>query len=206
MSYSALMQLAVRREQDRLAELVALFTAIAHQGPAPAALAAFVLADSGGLEEAALRLDAASDQGFSDVPDDLSWPVATGAWAEVAAMLCDRDAAARLHDLHTPYDGLACATGGLHLGPTARLLARLEDVLGSAADADRHYAEAIEQSESVGSPVWRARCQLDWAASRLERGDHHRGEALIDRADATIGSLALPRLQRQSAELRDRLR
>jgi class 3 adenylate cyclase len=203
--YAATMQLAVRREQGRLAELVPVWTAIAGQGPIQSAVAAFILAETGDLDAAAIALHARSGDGFGDIPDDLAWPVAAAMWSEVAALVRDRDAAALLHRLHTPFDGVACATGGIAFGPTARLLARLEDVLDRPADADRHYADAIEQSERLISPVWIARCRLDWAVSLLERGEAERARELVDAAGATMGTLTLPRLRDQMTDLRAQL-
>jgi hypothetical protein len=204
--YAAIMQLAVRREQGRLAELVPVWTTIAAQGPSEAAVAAFILAEAGDLDAAAIALHTRSGDGFGDIPDDLAWPVVVAMWSEVAALVRDREAAALLHRLNAPFDGINCATGGIAFGPHARLLARLEDVLDRPADADRHYAEAIEQSERLISPVWVARCSLDWAASLLERGEAERARELVDAADATMGTLTLPRLRQQSSGLREQLR
>jgi hypothetical protein len=203
--YGAVMQLAVRREQGRLAELAPLWSTFVAERPPVIATVAFALAETGDLDQAAIHLQEASRENFGGVADDLSWPFGMGMWAETAVLVRDRDAAGTLHDLHTPFDGLLSATGGFNGGPTARLLARLEDVIGRPDEADRHYAEAIEQSHSLISPVWIARCQLDWAASLLARGVRPRARALVDDADATIGDLTLPRLQQQSADLHDAL-
>lgn len=203
--YAATMQLAVRREQGRLAELASFWTAIATQGAVTASIAAFVLAETDDLDGAAILLHDASGNDFDDIPDDLAWPVSAAMWAETAALVRDRDAATMLHELHVPFDGLACATGGIAFGPHARLLARLEDVLDRSSDADRHYAAAIEQSERLMSPVWVVRCRLDWAASLLERGAAERARELADAADATMGTLTLPRLRDQLMDLRSQL-
>jgi class 3 adenylate cyclase/tetratricopeptide (TPR) repeat protein len=206
LTWGAIMQLAVRREQGRLAELAPLWSMFVAERPQVIATVAFALAETGELDQAAIHLHEAARTDFRDVADDLSWPFAMGMWAETAALVKDRDAAGKLHELHTPFDGLLCATGGYNGGPTARLLARLEDVLDRPDEADRHYAEAIEQSRSLSSPVWVARCQLDWAASLLARGEVERARALVDDADATIGPLVLPRLRDQEAHLREQLR
>jgi class 3 adenylate cyclase len=211
LAFTATMQLATRREQGRLADIVPMWIAVAAQGDvnattgAGAATAAFVLAETGDRDAAAIRLHAASGDGFRDIPDDLSFPMAAAMWAEAAALVRDRECAARLHEVLTPFDGLNCATGGISCGPYARLLARLEDALDRSVDADRHFAEAIEQSRRLMSPVWIARSQLDWAASLLARQEIERAGELVDAADATIGTLTLPALQQQSAALRARL-
>ena len=81
----------------------------------------------------------------------------------------------------------------------------LETVLDRRDDADRHFAAAIDQSRRLGSPVWIARCCLDWAESFADRDEKVRARELVDEADAAIGSLSLPRLQDQSASLTARL-
>jgi hypothetical protein len=123
-------------------------------------------------------------------------------WTEVAARVGDREAATVLHEALAPDDGLQCATGGIVLGPFARLLALLETVLDRPDDADRHFADAIAQSEQLGSPVWVARSCLDWAERSAVRGDGERARALIEQAEAAMSSLALPRLEDQLAALR----
>jgi hypothetical protein len=96
-------------------------------------------------------------------------------------------------------------TNGVPTGPAARLLALLEHVLGRTEEADRHFAEAVEFSRRLMSPVWTARCQLDWAETWLVRGEIARTVQLIYAADATMEMLELPALRRQSANLRNRL-
>jgi hypothetical protein len=77
----------------------------------------------------------------------------------------------------------------------------MEDLLDRPDDANRHFADAIKQSQSLISPVWTARGQLDWAGSLLARGEPSRARELVDAANDTIGTLTLPRLQQQSANL-----
>ena len=204
LAYSAMMQLAVRREQARLSEIIPGW-GLAPQTPPVTATMAFLLAETAQYDDAAMLVTAASRREFEDIADDLSWSVTAGMWAEAAVLVYDRDAAAKLHSLHSPFDELLCATGGINCGPTARLLALLEDVLDRPDDADRHFADAVEQSRSLISPVWIARCQLDWASCLLARNDTQGARELIDDADATIGTLMLPALQQQAMELRTQL-
>jgi class 3 adenylate cyclase len=205
LAYTAIGQLGIRREQGRLAELVPVFRLVAGRRPQGAPTLAFLLAETGELDEAADLLRDARSRRFRDVPDDLTWAFVTAMWAEAAALVRDRDAAAQLHALLDPLDGTLCGTGGIWCGPTARLLARFEDLLDDPDAADRHHANAVEQSHQLATPVWVARCQLDWAASRLARGDAERAHALVDAADSTIATLALPALHHQSTDLRQQL-
>lgn len=61
------------------------------------------------------------------------------------------------------HDGLQMGSSGISCGPAARLLAMLEHTLGWEDHADWHFADAIESSRRFNSPVWTARCHLDWA-------------------------------------------
>ena len=126
-------------------------------------------------------------------------------WSEVAVRVGDRDAARALHELVACYDGLVVGTGGIELGPASRLLGMLEHVLDRPVEADAHFAAAIALADEMISPVWSARCQLDWAAALRDRGEVARARELVDDADASIGSLTLPALQQQSAQLRELL-
>jgi hypothetical protein len=97
------------------------------------------------------------------------------------------------------------SSAGVGCGPAARLLALLEIVLDQPNDADGHFAEAIDFSRGMESPVWTARCQLDWAQTWMDRGAVAWAAQLTDDADTTAGMLALPALQRQWMNLRDQL-
>jgi tetratricopeptide (TPR) repeat protein len=203
----ALAQIPLRREQDRLAELIgALATNVT--SPASAAVpaaAAFALLETGQRDDAAIALHRADAAGFGTIPDDVDWPVAVALWSEVAARTGDRHAAAELYQILRPHDGLQMCSGPAGYGPTARLLALLETLLGRPDDADRHFAEAVAFSRRLMSPVWTARCQLEWAQTRFDRGQLAEASELTDDADHAAGEFALPALCRQWTALRDQL-
>jgi hypothetical protein len=126
-------------------------------------------------------------------------------WSETAVRLRDRDSAKTLHALCTPLDGTTWGSAGIWCGPVARILARFEDLLDRPDVANEHFADAITQSKNVMSPVWVARCQLDWAECLIARGDTSRAVELANATDETIGHLMLPALKQQSADLRGTL-
>jgi hypothetical protein len=203
----ALARMALRREDDRLGELIPLLAPEATSPPPSATTAAlaFALMETGQRDDAAILLHSAGRAGFGDIPDDLDWPLAVALWSEVAAGTGDRRAAAELHDILRPHDGIQMCAGAVGCGPAARLLALLEILLGRPAEADRHFAQALTFSHRLRSPVWVARCQLDWAQTRADRGERTEAARLTDEADAVAGTLALPALGRQWAALRDQL-
>jgi hypothetical protein len=207
-TYQGTTGVATRREQARLEQIIEGWSAFLAAYPRAAsadATVAFALAETGDLDAAASRLEAASGNGFRDMPADAGWPIAVAMWSEVATMARDRASAAALYELLVAIDGLGVGTGGISLGPVARLLAGLETVLDRPEDADRHFADAIEQSHTLGSPVWIARSCLDWAEALVARGEHDRARELAADAETAMGSLGLTRLEQQAAALRERL-
>ena len=201
-------ELAVRREQDRLEELRALFTVrhnSSRQDAVSAAVLAFLAAETGDRHEATILLERAMGRGIGAVPDDADWPLAMAMLAEVAALVGDREAAVSLHESVARQDGTQMWSDGILCGPAARLLAKLEHTLGWTDHADWHFAEAIESGRRLESPVWTARCQLDWASTWIERGEIVRAVQLIYAADAAMDAHELPALERQASMLKRRL-
>jgi tetratricopeptide (TPR) repeat protein len=206
--HRALAQIALRREQDRLAELIpalGLEDESSPPGALPLAARAFVLAETGHGDDAAILLHRADAVGFAGLPDDLHWSTAVAFWSEVAARIGDRHAAAALFQILLPLDGTQLGSGPVGCGPASRLLALLEALLGQPEEADRHFAQAVIGSQEIMSPVWVARCHLEWAEILFERGERSAAARLTDDADDAAGDLALPALGRQWTALRDRL-
>jgi class 3 adenylate cyclase len=204
LTYRGVQDFVAKREQGRLEWVVPAWAefAAAHneRGAAPAAVA-FALATIGRTDEAARRLDAAFSTRFRDIPDEAGWPMAVAMWAETAVLLGATDAARVLHELLLPFDSVQMGTGGFPGGPAARLLARIEDLLGRHGAADDHFAAAVDFSRRIGSPVWAARCQLDWAEALLARGEQGRAAELADAAASDLGHLELDALREQLARL-----
>lgn len=204
LTYRGVQDFVAKREQDRLESIIPAWSEFAathdERGAAPATVA-FALATIGRIDEAARRLDISFATRFTDVPDEAGWPAAITMWAETAVLLGAIDAAAVLYDLLLPFDGVQMGTGGFPGGPAARLLARIEDLRGDHRSADDHFAAAVELSRRIGSPVWTARCSLDWAESLLARGEHDRARNLAADAEAELGNLDLPALRTQLANL-----
>jgi class 3 adenylate cyclase len=207
-TYRATTSLAVGREQGRLAATVRgweAFVDLHADAYSSIVVVAFTYAEMGDLDRAALWMAKITEAGLAAMPSDAGWPMVIGFATEVTAVLGDRAAARELHAAAHILDGVQCGTGGVTCGPTARLLALLELVLDRPDDADRHFAESVEQSHRLGSPVWVARCLLDWAGSLADRGDTVGATARADEADAAMSGLTLPRLEQQAAALRGRL-
>jgi len=205
--YRGTENLAIAREEGRLARLLpawqALLSTSSTAGAIPATVA-FMLATTGQVDAAAGMLHERLE-GFDTMPDEAGLPLADAMWSEVAVIVGDADAARVLYDRIAPGDEMGMGTGGIYCGTAARFLAGFEELLNRSDEADAHFAAAVADSELLGSPVWVARSLLDWGERVLARGDTKQALELADRADAAIGTLVLPALQAQSAALRARM-
>jgi hypothetical protein len=207
-TYRATTALGSGREQGRLASMLRgweRFVGIHPDAFSSIVVVAFTYAEMGELDRAAMWLEKVTTPGVAAVPADAGWPMVIAFATEVAAVLGERAVAADLHAAAVSMDTLQMATGGVSCGPVARLLARLEILLGRPDDADGHFAAAVDQSRRLGSPVWVARTLFDWADALADRGDVATANARADEGEAAIRGLSVPRLQQQSEALRARL-
>jgi class 3 adenylate cyclase len=208
LTYRGVQDFASKREQGRLESTIPAWSEFAaaygERGAAPAAVA-FALATVGRIDEAVARLDISYETRFTDIPDEAGWPMAIAMWVETALLVGAHDAAALLHEIILPFDGLQLGTGGFSGGPTARLLARIENMSGDHAAADEHFAAAAAFGDRLGSPMWSARSRLDWAETLLARNERDRAAALADVAEANLANLDLAALRDQLADVRSRL-
>ena len=104
--------------------------------------------------------------------------VSLGILAEVAAVLCDAQAAELLYRRLAPWSGLYLSPGGLGShGCADRALGLLAEVLERCDDAVAHLERAVQTEREMGSRAWEA--EALWA---LARASEHRGAGA--RADA----------------------
>lgn len=153
------------------------------------ALSAWALAEAGRLDEAGQLVEENGGLGFVDMPDDAALPITRVAWVEGAVLVGDLDACRALFDLLLPYHDIFQVTGGWYAGSTARYLALLAAALGEEAEADRWFAQAIEDHTRAGTPPWLARTRVDWAESLLRRGENERARDLAMAALDDVGDL-----------------
>jgi class 3 adenylate cyclase/tetratricopeptide (TPR) repeat protein len=208
-TYGTMQRFTLRREQGRLHEVVprlSEFVVVTPDAVVASTMLTFALAASGRTDEAADRLEHDAAKEFRNLPDDASWPIAIALSAESAALVGDRRVAEIAHQWLAPQDGTPqLLTGGSMFGPVARLLAGLELVTDRPEDADRHFEKSLEQSIDYQTPLWTARCALDWAESRYHRGDLDHAQDLLEQAQEAMNGLVLPALERQAADLASRL-
>ena len=135
------------------------------------AMLGVLLADAGRHQEAQEFLDAEFEVGFLPTRtggvDD--WLVYLHLWAEIAASLGARRAAAVLFDRMLPATGAFVTTVTLFYGALDRSLGRLATVLGRFDDAERYLANAEAMHERTGAPLFLARTWADQAELYLTR-------------------------------------
>ena len=137
--------------------------------------------------------------------DDASHSIVVAYWAEIVAGLHDHPRCRRFIDEIEPLSGVHIGTGGICFGAADRLLALLHDALDEPDRAEEYFARAVEQHQSIRSPNWVARTELDWAESLLARDRVDDAAAHLAAARAVIGDLDLTDSLRRLDELTARL-
>ncbi|MEJ7582810.1 MAG: AAA family ATPase [Acidimicrobiales bacterium] len=166
----------IRREQDRLRELVPAVQALLTVNATSAMWApglVLLLADSGMTVEAGRLLDEMAADAFSSLaPDDL-YPAATCFLAEAAVLLGAADAGGQLAERLRPWQGMGVSLGHLvgHLGSVDRYLGLLARLAGDLTRADRLLANALTFNRQLGAVIWVAHTLTDQAELRALSGD-----------------------------------
>jgi tetratricopeptide (TPR) repeat protein len=203
--YYAIQLLAVRREQDRLAELeqaARQFVDAHPERPAWRATLAMLLSETGNGPAAAELAEVLAAQAYQDIPRDGDWLIAMGMLSEVAVALGDRHRAGLLYEELLPYANSNVVVGMAVtcLGSVSSFLGKLASLLGRDEDAAEHFERALEGNRALKSPVLVARTQLDYAAAL---GPGERAGELVASAARLAGASDLTAVSRRVAELRD---
>jgi predicted ATPase/tetratricopeptide (TPR) repeat protein len=203
--YYAIQLLAVRREQDRLAEVEDAARRFVEAHPDRAAWRAtlgMLLSETGNASAAVEVADGLAAQDYQDIPRDGDWLIAMAMLADLSVDLRDTDRAALIYEELLPYadSNVVVGMAVTCLGSVSRPLAKLSALLGRGEDAARHFEHALERNRALQAPVLVAHTQLDYAATLAPDG---RARELIDSA-ARIGAVSdLAAVARRVAELRN---
>jgi DNA-binding SARP family transcriptional activator/tetratricopeptide (TPR) repeat protein len=203
--YYAIQLLAVRREQDRLAELEHAARQFVDAHPDRAAWRAtfaMLLSETGNTAAAAELADGLAAQDYHDIPRDGDWLIAMAMLSDLAVGLGDSDRAALLYEELLPYAASNVVVGMAVtcLGSVSRFLGKLAALLGRVDDAASHFERALEANRALKAPVLVAHTQLDYAAAL---GPGERAAELIDDASRLAAASELPAISRRVAQLRD---
>ena len=188
----------LRRAQGRLAEYEDTIKRSVHEYP-PLLRFRCALAHTHGelgrKHDASAVLDELMTHDLANEHLDAEWLLSMTLLADVCAIVEDQDAAARLHALLAPYEGLyTVAPVEATFGSVTRALGVVASVLERFDAAERHFAFAIETERNMKARPWRAHAQHNLAAMLLRRGavgDEKRALALLDEARDTYAELGM---------------
>ncbi|HEV8628322.1 MAG TPA: AAA family ATPase, partial [Acidimicrobiia bacterium] len=196
LSHSSLFFL--RLLQGRSAEAAELIRPLAERfgGAAvyPAALA-WAYADAGWAEEARAIMARLRGETFAAMPRDYLWVITLAELSRATARLGDALAAEDLYQLLRPHSTAISIGQTVWAGPVEYDLGLLARTLGRFAEANAHFAAAVEAHARIGVRGMLAHTYLEWARLLLTRGepqDAERAREFLERAGRPAGNSASP--------------
>jgi eukaryotic-like serine/threonine-protein kinase len=191
-------------ERDQVATVLDAVAEHAAASPlwAWCAALAFAYAAVDRPEDAARALDRLAPTTLDDLPRDCVW-LSMMAWvADVTCKIGDRERAAELRSLLSPYASRVCCVGGgvLGLGPVSRYLGILSRTLGDLDEALEQLEAAHRLAEELHSPTELVAAEIESARTLLLRdaeGDAATATRLIEHAEALATETGLTRLRRE---------
>jgi hypothetical protein len=141
-----------------------------------------------------------ADGGFADVPID---PVALESWmlwAELAAALGDRRAAAMLLPRLEPLRDCVVTEALGTYGVVSRCAGSLAGVLGRQEDADGHFAHALAAHERIGAAALSARTRIEWGVSLSAAGRAAEARDQLTAGADAAARLVMPGIERRGRE------
>ena len=200
---------ALRREQGRLDESVEVIAGFAVQFPEIAfyrCTLAYVHAQLGHTERARRELETLARAEFADLPRDALWLPSIVMLCEVVAALDDAEHAELLYDLLIAYaDRCVVVFGVVCKGSASRPLGLLATTMRRFDKASRHFVDALETNDRIGSPLWVAHTKHAYASMLLRRGlpgDVYQALELVEETLATAQELGLTALADSTRALR----
>ena len=164
---------ALRREQDRLGEVVERAHQLAADHPGYRmlpALAAYVDAATGHIDEARRQMDELAVGGFAFLPRDHGWLFGMSYLAETAILLGDAQRAGEIERLLAPYaDRMGFASGEVSSGPVDRIRGLLAAFAGRHDEAVVLLENAERDAGQKGARLWVVRSSVDRARVLVAR-------------------------------------
>jgi class 3 adenylate cyclase len=163
-------QLAIRRVQGRLAEILPVFVDAAAGLPDLVILQVGTVqnqAYAGQLEDAAAAVERLASTGFT-VPRDQLWLVTTTLYADAVTYVGRTDLVPALYDQLAPYGDRMATAQVVVDGPVARVLGRMDALLGRREDAGRWFQASIDLADRLRAPYWAARSRGEWGSALVD--------------------------------------
>ena len=210
LQYYAVQLATLRREQDRLEEIVESVAGFVQLFPnAPAWLCAqlYMLAELGRFDEAIPILERLAIDDFAAIPRDVNWLPAMSLLSLSVIALGDHDKAARMVGLLEPCQGRNVVVGGVAAtscyGPAAYNLGELLAFLGRNEEAITKFDIAVRLDEAMGARGWLAHALHGRARVALTSDDPATlaaGELDWNAAVELVRDLDMPLLRRHMIE------
>jgi class 3 adenylate cyclase/tetratricopeptide (TPR) repeat protein len=158
----------IRYEQGRLGELEPLLRGTVERLPRVPlfrALLALAYVELGRAEEARATYDS-PNQNLTELVFDYFASTTAAVLATVCSRIGDREGAAQLYELLTPYANQVASHPGIWFGSYEHHLGLLARTLGRVSEADGHFARAAEIHQRLGATTWLARTYQEWQVIR----------------------------------------
>lgn len=168
------------------------------------AILAWACAEAGRVEEGRANLARVRGATFGGLRRDYLWLATLSVLSRACARLGDTSAAEELYDLLRPHRSASVIGQSVWFGLVAYDLGLLAASLGRYADADAHFAAAVETHTRIGVRGMLAHTYLEWARMLLVRRqppDAERARDLLGQARATARELGLGNIERQAIAL-----
>ncbi|MGH7805264.1 MAG: hypothetical protein ACREQJ_13030, partial [Candidatus Binatia bacterium] len=199
---------AIRRTRHLVTEEeIATYDALASSGPSRATWQISLIwlyVGAGRFDEARRGLEQLAGHGISEVPRHIEWLSSMCRLGESAARIGDHARARELYEILLPYRDRLVARMVVCLGAVARPLGIIATALSRFDEAERHFETALELNGRVGTTIWVAYTQFDYAQMLLTRdapGDRERAVALASTALATTRECGMTLLERSIGEM-----
>jgi hypothetical protein len=200
--------IALRREQDRLGEVVDDTHRLAadHVGyRLLPALAAYVDAATGRMVEARRQLDELAVGGFAFLPRDHGWLFGMTYLGETALLIGDVQRAAEIERLLAPYaHRMGFGSGEVSSGPVDRVRGLLAAFAGRHDEGLVLLENAERDAERKGARLWAVRSSVERARVLVQRdrpGDRAMARGLVEAALPTCRALGLMAIEREAGEV-----
>jgi hypothetical protein len=204
--YEYILMVAIRWQQGRLGELQETVIDHGERYPSVArwrnALAAVELADE---RTARAEIERHAHSDFAELPRNGLWILHLCALAEACVLVGDRQRAARLYELLSPFaERNVVSLSTIPFGPVVLRLGMLAAMLERWQEAERHFEVAMERCGRLGARAVTARVLYEQSRMLLARGadeDQARGVELLAQAEAICHELDLPGISDRIAVL-----
>jgi hypothetical protein len=170
---------------------------------------AWVLCKLGNTAAAAREFELLAQRDFSDIPERFDWATAVAFISETCWHLRDDVRAGLLIEMLEPLSDrfLVLGLGVASLGPAARYLGLLHELLGHDDDASRFLVAAVRKCHASGARAWAAHCEFEQARFLLSRRkDSSTALRLLAGAESLSGQLGMVALHQEAAALLELVR